>query len=359
MKVYVQKIILDNYRNFEELSLDVNSTIVVILGNNGSGKTNILESISMLSPGKGIRFANHDEIAKNQAGYWSSSIEMQSKIGKAQIKYSLMKNSKLRSMEYNGAKIKNHDLIKIANIIWLTPQMEGVFLSPASDRRRFLDRMVFNFFQNHAANLNKYNKLTSERLKILTNHFSHNDLMLNSLEKKIAELALDIFIMRNKALAFIEEEINILDTDFPKAKLAIKALFEEDLANNDFIKNYLLKLSNNRKKDGITKRTNFGINKQELIVKHSKTGQLAKYCSTGEQKALLISILLGQIEASINIAKTTPILLLDELFVHLDDERKKSLAEYIIKSKLQTFITATDLAGLDEIAKIAQIVKIG
>jgi DNA replication and repair protein RecF len=360
MKIYIEELNLYNYRNFKELKLVINNNIAIILGDNGSGKTNILESISLLSPGNGIRGAKHEEIAKNRAGDWSSSISMQSKLGSAQIKYSFLENTKTRNIDYNGSKITNSELLKLVNIIWLTPQMDGVFLSSASDKRRFLDRIVYNFYGEHATNLNKYAHLTSERLKILTNRnpTPEDDSWLHILEQKITDFAIKIINMRKESVRFLHEAIEHLDTAFPKAHLAISNLFEDELDDDQFAKAYKTILNKNRQKDAITKRTNFGINKQELIVEHSEKKQLAKFCSTGEQKALLISILLGQIEANIRVAKTTPILLLDELFVHLDDKRKDSLAQYLINSKLQTFITATDIAGLEKIAHIAQIIEI-
>ncbi len=358
MKTYIEAIALKNYRNFSELKIDFNNNIIVILGDNGSGKTNILESISLLSPGNGLRGAKYEEITKNQQDGWFSNILFQSKLGSASVKYNFVSGTKIRNIEYNGSKITNSELLKLSNIIWLTPQMDGIFLSAAEQRRRFLDRIVYNFYPEHASNINKYTKLTSQRLKVLMSGGGYDDSWLNILEQKISDFAMKISNMRKKSVAFLDDSIASLKGPFPQAKLSIKSLFEEEGDESNFLENYSICLKKNRSKDMITKRTNFGINKQELIVKHSDTNQMAKFCSTGQQKALLISILLGQIEANISIAKNTPILLLDELFLHLDDKRKDSLAQYIINSKLQTFITATDLSGIDMISEIAQLVKI-
>lgn len=356
MKIYIEELSLQNYRNFKELRLIFNNNIVIILGDNGSGKTNILESISLLSPGRGIRGAKNEDISKNQTENWQSRIYLQSKIGKAQIEHKFTKSTNSKTIEYNGSKLSSLELTNLANIIWLTPQMDGVFLSPAADRRRFLDRIVYNFYDQHASNLNKYTHLTSERLKILGG--SRDESWLKILEEKIADFAAKIVTMRVKAVGFLQDEILKLDSAFPKAKLSINSLFKTSEEEDNFAASYVMHLAKNRQKDAITKRTNFGITQQELIVTHLEKNQLAKFCSTGEQKALLISILLGQIEANKSIAKTSPILLLDELFVHLDDRRKNSLAEYIINSKLQTFITATDISGLDKIAQVGQIIEI-
>ena len=359
MKVYIEKLSLSNYRNFRELDLVFNNNIIVIIGENGSGKTNILESISLLTPGRGLRGAKYDEISRDNQENWSSSVYLQSKIGKALLESNFLINVNSRTIEYNGTKIRSSELSNLANIIWLTPQMDGIFLSSASDRRRFLDRIVYNFYSDHASNINKYDYLVSERLKLLLQTSSGFDVSwLKILEAKIANLALKISGLRSNVVSFLQESIAIVDAPFPKAKLSVNLLFEREVEDEEFLDKYTVNLNKNRQKDRITKRTSFGINKQELIVEHKEKGQLAKFCSTGEQKALLISILLGQIEANKIIAKTTPILLLDELFVHLDDIRKDSLTEYIINSRLQTFITATDMSGLDKIADIAQIIYI-
>ena len=359
MKVYIEKLNLHNYRNFKDLELVFNNNIVVILGKNGSGKTNILESISLLSPGRGLRSAKYDEISQDNKENWSSNTYLQSKIGKALVESRFLINANSRVIEYNGTKIRNLELTNLSNIIWLTPQMDGIFLSSASDKRRFFDRIVYNFYQEHANNINKYDYLISERLKLLAKRNSNFDeSWLKILETKIANSALKISKLRSNVIVFLQESIDIVDATFPKAKISINLLFEKETKDEEFLDKYAANLNKNRQKDMITKRTNFSINKQEMIVEHAEKRQLAKFCSTGEQKALLISILLGQIEANKTIAKTTPILLLDEVFVHLDDMRKDSLSEYIINSKLQTFITATDMAGLNKIADNSQMIYI-
>ncbi len=359
MMVYLEQLNLLNYRNFKELELVFDNNIVVILGENGSGKTNILEAISLFTPGRGLRGVKYDEISRDYKDNWSSKIYLQSKLGKALLESSFFMDRNSRIIEYNGSKIRNLELTNLVNIIWLTPQMDGIFLSSASERRRFLDRIVYNFYQEHAGNINKYDHLVSERLKLLTQtSFDANESWLKILEVKIADLALKISKLRSDVVVFLQEAIAVVDVPFPKAELSLSLLFEKEIGDEEFLEVYAINLYKNRQKDKITKRTNFSVNKQELIVIHREKKQLAKFCSTGEQKALLISILVGQIEANKAITKAAPVLLLDEFFVHLDDKRKDSLAEYIINSKLQTFITATDIAGLDRVAQIAQIIYI-
>lgn len=370
MEVYLEQIILTNYRNFSRLELNINNNIIIISGENGSGKTNILEAISLLSPGRGIRGAKYEDIIRlfqqteqqwssNLYQEWSSNLYLQSKLGKALVHSNYSKKNNSRILEYNGSKISNSELTNLVNIIWITPQMDGVFLGSSSDKRKYLDRIVYNFYPEHAANVNQYNYLCSERLKVLSvNGGSSNDEWILILEKKIAEIALKINNLRSNTVDFLQDAIKSIDTLFPKAEIKVTHLFKDAVAEDVFLEKYLLELYKSRQKDKITKRTNFGINKQEFIVIHQEKNQPANLCSTGEQKALLISILLAQIEASKKVTRTNPILLLDELFVHLDDKRKDYLAENLINSKLQTFVTTTSLDGLEKIVKNAQLLSI-
>lgn len=358
MKVYLERVELNNYRNFSNLGLSIDNNMVLISGENGTGKTNILESISLISPGRGIRGAKYEEIIRKDEQGWSCNIYLQSKLGKASIKSEFSQKNNSRSLEYNGSKISNSELTNLVNVIWIVPQMDGIFLSGSSDKRKYLDRMVYNFYPEHATNVNQYNYLCSQRLKVLSQAANIDDEWVRILEQKIANIALKINNLRLDTINFLQEAIKSVDTLFPKAQISVSYLFKNAIEDDVFLEEYVLGLYKSRQKDKITKRTNFGVNKQEFIVIHQEKNQQASLCSTGEQKALLISILLGQIEASKQVTKTTPVLLLDELFVHLDDKRKDYLAENLINSKLQTFITTTNLDGLAKIAKVAQIINI-
>lgn len=364
-QVYLELLHLHNYRNFTELELILNNGIVMIIGENGSGKTNILEAISLLSPGRGIRGAKYEDIVLNQsdtrAESWSIGAKLQSKIGTASIKSSFAKSTHLRTIEYNGSKITNSELGSLINVIWLTPQMDGIFLDSGSGRRKYLDRIVYNFYPEHAGNINQYNHLTSERLKLLTNFntVSIDDMWLKVLEEKIAEVALKINDLRIKTIAFLQEAIDKMNSPFPKATISVSSLFSDiKIQQSDFVESYLNMMRQGRIRDRVTKRTNFGINKQELEVVHTEKDQNARLCSTGEQKALLISILLGQIEACKSVTKNSPVLLLDELFTHLDNRRKNFLADIFTNSGLQTFITCTDFAGLDDFVQNTQVIYV-
>ncbi len=363
-KTYLNTIYLDNYRNFNSIKLDCSQDIVIIRGKNGVGKTNILEAISLLSLGKGIRSANYDEICKIGQDHWVSKFIMKSKLGLAEIITNYDLSSKGKLIYYNGIKIKNNELSNIVNIVWLTPQMDSIFLANRIDRKKLLDRIVYNFDANHAKNIMKYDYYMKERLRCLRYFPS----MLNSsfiiqIEQKMSMYAQDIHIARNNILQWMQESIDSIDFTFLKVKLSISNLFFENqdkllLQNNNFIDVYTKALENTRVKDRDSGKTNFGIHKVDLFVTHPKKNNTAKFCSTGEQKEMLIAIIFAQINTIIRKTETTPIVLLDELFVRLDDHRKAYLADYLCTKRAQTFITTTDLIGVKNFYNSAQVIEV-
>ena len=358
-KIYLEKLLLQNYRNFQELSLNFGNNINIIVGPNGSGKTNILESISLLAPGKGLKNVHFDEVCRVGADDWYSAFRIHSKLGRAEIETSFSRNSKSRALDYNGSKVLSSELTTLLNVIWLTPQMESLFLDGSKVRRKFLDRIVYNFDTKHAKRITKYEHLVRERNKSLAQiDWQSHSSWLSTLEQQIAEEAKAIDKARRDAVSLMQKTINKLETEFPKASLEISKLVEDQEGWKDFLDKYREIMEANRKKDSYSGRTNFGVHKSDLLVSHQLKNRPAKICSTGEQKALLISISLASIESTLQNTQTTPILLLDELFVHLDEARTKYLADYINNSNLQTFITTTDIIGIEELASKAQIIEL-
>lgn len=357
--IYIQKLCLENYRNFGELKLEVSNKPLIIIGENGSGKTNVLEAMSLLFPGRGLRAAKLDSICKLGKHDWSLQAIMQSKLGLADIQTGFRLQSK-RWIEFNGSKIANNELSNLSSMIWLTPQMDGIFLDSASHRRKFLDRIVYNFDPAHAARIGKYEYYIHERINILQQDVIDNS-WLKVIEEKIADISLEIAISRLKILEQMQVSLNELETEFPKAILLIAGEIEEKILLRgeaeitDFIKS---KLALERMHDKASGRTNFGVHRSDLVVIHQEKNQSAKFCSTGEQKAMLIAIMLAQVNSAIKGNHTAPILLLDEVFVHLDNRRKQYLTDFFIRSGLQIWITATDLSGIEELAGQAELIKL-
>ncbi|XVN42943.1 MAG: DNA replication/repair protein RecF [Candidatus Rickettsia vulgarisii] len=352
--IYLRKLKLSNYRNFQDFEISSGNNSVIIIGDNGSGKTNILEAISLFSPGKGLRSAKLDEVCKREENYCSTYGLLESKLGPAEIITTIKRDTNRRFSEFNGSKISNNELSKFSSMVWLTPQMDGIFASGLSERRKFLDRIVYNFIPSHAKIVSKYEYYLHERIKLLEQEKIDAN-WLGVIEEKIAELSVEIIINRLKIIEEINKVIEDLDNNFPKAILSIDGPIEENISNNiDFIKEQLLAYRN---RDKVSNRTNFGAHKSDFMVTHKEKNALAKFCSTGEQKSMLISIILAQVNYSIKANISLPILLLDEIFVHLDEKRRDYLIEYFLNIGLQTWITATDLNGIEKLAKKAEVIS--
>lgn len=359
-KVILRSVNLSEYRNFPLFSAEFSPEINIFIGPNGSGKTNILESVSLLCPGKGLKHSKYDEICKQGTNFWKSNFTLESKLGATQIDNYYNVDSKNRSIHYNGSKIASTELVNLLNIIWLTPQMEGLFLGPASNRRKFLDRLTYNFYPNHLKHLIKYDYYIQERNKCLYDRdWALKSSWLDIIEDKIVNEAISIHKSREECIKKIQSEINDLQTSFPKASLALSNLFEElPTTDHNLRDNYMDLLRNNRKKDSYSGRTSIGVHKADLLVEYQITNTAAKYCSTGEQKALLISLMLASVNAIIATTEAKPIILLDELFVHLDQTRRQELSDYIMSTKIQTFITTTDMIGLKFLQGNANIINL-
>jgi DNA replication and repair protein RecF len=361
----IRNLSLHNYRNHLNLNLLFDENPVVISGNNGIGKTNILEAISLLSPGKGLRGASLDQLANNKqkTNNWMSKFTIDSTHGKLELSnnYDDQKSPK-REILINDQKLKNQaELSKIFSVIWLTPLMDQLFIGPAQTRRKFIDRIVFNFDDNHAARVNKYDKLMRERIKILkkSGNVTEN-LWLNSIEKNISEIAISIAVARVQVIEYLQIMIDLQETDFPKAIIGVKGEIEEMVNLKSSLQlegEFEAKLKQNRKIDLITERTNAGIHRSDLIIYHRDKNIEARNCSTGEQKALLITIILAQVAARIKWKSSTPVILLDEVIAHLDEKRRYELFEKLLSMKVQFWLTGTDDDMFSHLKNKAQFIK--
>lgn len=371
--IYLKKLHLNNYRNFANYEISIDNGIVVIVGDNGVGKTNILEAISMLAPGRGVRSAKLidicpytnintkvDNFIRDSSIDWSFTARMQSKFNLADIKTFFKNSTNRRYVQFNDKVIPNNELGKLSNILWLTPQMDGLFLDSSSVRRKFFDRIVYNFEHIHAKNITQYDHYSHERTKILQQDFMDTN-WLDSIEHNMAENAFKIAVSRINTLHKIQQAMNDLDTDFPKSILDIDGNIEKQVmakSSNIVIDDIKSMFTTNRHKDKISGRVSYGINRSDFVVINKQNNQLAKFCSTGQQKALLVSIIIAQIIAIIKETSCTPIILFDEVFTHLDQCRRHYLTNLFLSLTLQVWVTSTDLHGLDKLAQHSQIISL-
>ncbi|MGI4776462.1 MAG: DNA replication/repair protein RecF [Janthinobacterium lividum] len=358
--IYLQELELENYRNFSHFKIKASNECVIIIGENGTGKTNILEAISLFSPGRGLRNAKFDEICAIGQEAWYANGLFQSKLGNAQISSQFSKSSIRRTIQFNGSKIQNSELCKFINIIWLTPQMENIFFEGISSRRKFFDRIVYSFYQDHASRIHEYEYYISERLKILQQDLL-DERWLSIIETKIADVSLKIARSRTFVLQEMQSATEELVSEFPKSLLSIEGTIESMLdahREEDILNHIQCQLLGLRLKDKLSGRTNFGVHRSDFLITHKEKNKPAKLCSTGEQKAMLISVTLAQINASLKVGSSRPILLLDEIFVHLDDRRKEYLVYFLEKANLQSWMTATDFSGIERLKNIATEINI-
>lgn len=336
----IQKLQLYNFRNFESITFDLSPGISLIIGPNGSGKTNLLEAISALVPGRGLRGALGHDMCKIGTNGWNIESILETKMGPAHLSLSYDAISKKKNLEFNDKKITLSELANFTSAVWLTPQMDGLFMGSSSDRRRFLDRLVLANFTHHAEIVSKYEKYQKERLHILETS-TGDDSWLSIIERDMSSLAVNIIKNRLDTVALLNNNIKNIDSNFPKAHIILESPIIEHLENIEAIGD---KFKTFRSQDRDTGRTNFGANKTDFVTYYGPENENipAHYCSTGQQKSLLISILMAHQTAMEKKETGRPLLLLDEIFVHLDDEKRQSLADFLLASKAQIFITTTE-----------------
>jgi DNA replication and repair protein RecF len=346
---------LTNVRNFQYLEISSNTKQMLILGNNGSGKTNILEAISMFTPGRGIRGAKFvDQIMINES-YRIINVLMESNMGvmRLQDKYHIHDG---RRLSMNDNTIKTSDLKCINNIIWLTPQQNCLFIDSASNRRKYFDRIVYLFYDEHAQNINKYEHYVKERMDLLKRSFQSgnnisNGTLCSTIEQHIATFAILIARARVDVLSMLQNEISATSSPFPKCILKVYGNIEQSITDgndNDKILQMIEdKLLSARGDDVLKHTTSFGIHRSDFTAE-MLSGIPAYLCSTGEQQSMIINITLASVIAAISRHNVYPIALLDEVFTHLDQSKTEYLSELLLSIPIQSWITSTahELCGM-------------
>ena len=357
---YIKHIKLVNFRNHEEFEFTSSGqNPIVIYGNNGLGKTNILEAISLLSPGKGFRVARNGDInyKKQTEKLWSIYTELYNGdekicIGIANSVDSAGKHSKI--IKLNGKHVSILDVMEYINIIWLVPQMDHDLITSSAVRRKFIDRFILNFNKQYAKTISTYDHLVRDRMKILKNHYDQQ--WLDVIENQIAALNLEIHHMRNKAThtlnQYIHQNIKYFIIPSISYECQMHNIINQESQPLDAIKKILY---TNRTKDQMIKQTSFGIHKSDLcIVKHNQEESLQQ-SSTGEQRSMLIALVLAQCHAISDHYNRPPILLLDEIPAHLDHIRRELLYKEIADMNVQVWMTGTDKSLFADLSNNAHV----
>ena len=354
------RLVLTDFRCYAEARITVASAPVVLTGPNGAGKTNLLEAVSFLSPGRGLRRAKLSEIDRRGGGSWALSMEMSTADGPVQIgtgRDGKSESGERRLVRIDGAPAKSQtELARLTSLIWLTPQMDRLFSESASARRRFLDRLVLGFDPEHATRLGSYERAMRDRSRLLRDG-TGDAAWLGALEEEMAAHGVALAAARAHCVMRLDRACAEARGPFPQAHLVIEgeveALLEKmpALAVEDEVRR---RLAAHRRIDADSGVTSFGPHRADLAVVHVGNGMPAALCSTGEQKALLLAILLAQARLIAAQCGHAPIMLLDEVAAHLDAERRAALYQEILGLKAQAWLTGTDAALFSPLRQNAQ-----
>lgn len=355
--VHVKSLVLSHFRNYRSTRIGVDARPVVLIGDNGAGKTNILEAISLLTPGRGLRRARLADMDNSEDdASWGVAAEVAGPAGEASIGTGRDpqsgEDSDKRIVKIDGKIARGQTgLAKRFMALWLTPQMDNIFLEGGTARRKFLDRLVYSFDTEHASRINAYELTMRERNRLLSEGL-RDTVWLGALEQKMAEQGVAIAVARAHAAEGLGQAMQMAGHSFPKAQLSVSGVIEDTLAQGSALaaeENFRDALAAGRQADTGAGRCLTGIHRAKVEVLHVGKNMPAERCSTGEQKALLVSIILAQARAGAAWHGCVPALLLDEVATHLDAGRRGELYAEITDLGAQAWITGTDREIFEQI----------
>ena len=346
MGLTIATLTLSHFRSHRAARLALDGRPVAISGPNGAGKTNIIEAVSLLSPGRGLRRASADELARRpDAIGWKIRAETAAPLHELET---FAEGADSRQVRIDGKPAPQAALGRILRILWLVPAMDRLWIEAAEGRRRFLDRMTLSFAPDHADAVLAYEKAMRDRNRLLKDMVSDAH-WYTALESQMADAALRITANRHHALSRIAAAQSGAETAFPAAELALIGPEGEDTPED-----LAPALAANRRRDMAAGRTLLGPHRADLAARYATKGVPADQCSTGEQKALLISLILANARALAADLGSPPILLLDEVAAHLDQHRRAALYDEICALGAQALMTGTEPGLFDSLGNRAQ-----
>jgi DNA replication and repair protein RecF len=366
-RVWVERLRLTDFRNYAALALDTGPGPIVLTGPNGAGKTNLMEAVSLLTAGQGLRRAPYVELTRLGAPTWAVAGTVRTPSGPVSIGTGIgAQDSGTRTgrvVRIDGqTRSGSGTLASEIDIFWLIPAMDGLFTGAAGDRRRFLDRLIPSFDPGYRTRLGQFERAMQQRNRLLADDV-REDARFAGLERIMAETGVAIAAARSAAVAELATTIAARreaapQSPFPWADIAIAGALEADLAHLpavDVEDAYTATLRRSRERDRRAGRTLDGPHRADLVVGHGPKAMPAAVCSTGEQKALLIGLVLAHAD---HVRRQrdgrAPILLLDEIAAHLDPARRTALFDEIVSMSGQTWMTGTDPEGFSALRGRAQ-----
>ena len=366
-RLFVHTLKLTDFRNYARAELKLDARPVVLIGDNGSGKTNLLEAVSLLGPGQGLRGRPYSELARKQgAGGFAVAAKVVSRLDEVEIGTGLpvgsIEESKGRTVRIAGKDASAGALAEHVQLVWLIPAMDGLFTGPASERRRFLDRLVLAVDPKMRTPLSRYDRAMRQRNRLFQLREGSRALF-EGLEEQMAESGTAIAAARVDAVERLAELIEQMreargESSFPFAVIALEGSLEEALsrlAATEVEDEFRARLDAGREDDRAGCRALEGPHLSDLIVTHGPKNTPASLCSSGEQKALLIGLILAKAELIKALQGPSPLVLLDEVAAHLDQGRREALFGEILRLGAQAWMTGTDRDLFAPMAESAQI----
>jgi DNA replication and repair protein RecF len=363
----LRRIRLTNFRNYHAASLETDAAMIVLVGPNGAGKTNLIEAISFLAPGRGLHRATLDEVAFSEGdGSWAVSAEIEGALGLATLgtgiepppdEGTVQRKFRIdRETVASASAFADH-----LRILWLVPAMDGLFTGAPSERRRFLDRLVLAVDAEHGSRVNALDRSLRSRNRLLEEP-RPDPHWLDAVEHETAELAVAVASLRAETVQRLQAVLTSRSgSAFPTAEIALDGWMEQLFPAHparEIEERYRTLLRDNRPRDAAAGRTLDGPHLTDLKVIFAPKGVAAADASTGEQKALLIGLVLAHARLIADMTGHSPILLLDEVVAHLDPARRGALQGELAQLGTQVWMTGADPALFAEIGPDATFVEV-
>jgi DNA replication and repair protein RecF len=364
----INRLTLTHFRNYRAASLQAHSDLIALIGPNGAGKTNCLEAISFLSPGRGLRRATLEDVADNQGdGSWAVSAEVEGALGLATLGTGIEPpregSTTIRRYRIDREPVPSASAFgDHLRIVWLTPAMDGLFLGATSERRRFFDRLVLAIDSEHSSRVSALDRALRSRNRLLEVR-NYDDHWCDAIERETAELAVAVAATRGQTAAKLSAMLRARAqaSAFPSAEISLDGWMENALlvqtatAVED---RYRQILRDNRARDAIAGRTLDGPHLTDLRVTYAPKNMPAREASTGEQKALLIGLVLAHASLVAQMTGIVPLLLLDEVVAHLDPNRRAALFDELARLGAQVWLTGADPVAFAELGARREIFEI-
>ena len=366
---FIRRLTLANFRSYHAAQIELDRAgPVVLTGANGAGKTNLIEAISLLAPGRGLRRATIEELAFSEGdGSWAVSAEIEGMLGLATLGTGIDPPAGEDSGPSRKCRVDRESVGSAAafadhlRVVWLTPAMDPLFNGPASERRRFLDRLVLAVDAQHSSRVAALERSLRSRNRLLEDAHSDSH-WLDAVEHETAEVAVAVAAARAETVARLSAALAAArDEGFPRAEIALDGWMEKLLPDHSALEiedRYRALLKANRARDAAAGRTLDGPHLSDLAVTHAGKGIAASDASTGEQKALLIRLVLAHAGLIKDMTGFAPLLLLDEIVAHLDPSRRAALYDALANLGAQVWMTGADPAAFGDIVGRAQVFEI-